>query len=95
MSPLVNSNAGSGRSPGWRKDQFAEAARVEALTRRVGLGLSAFHLHFRTETGLSPLQYPKPLRVQEARRLMLGDRLDAAEGAYRVGYENPSHFGRE
>ena len=56
---------------------------------------SAFHLHFKAVTGLSPLQYQKQLRLQEARRLMFAARLEAAEAAYRVGYESPSQFGRE
>jgi AraC-like DNA-binding protein len=43
-------------------------------------------------TGLSPLQYQKRLRLQEARRLMLGERVEAA---YKVGYESPSQFSRE
>ena len=56
---------------------------------------SAFHLHFKRVTALSPLQYQKRLRLQEARRLMLADGTDAAEAAYRVGYESPSQFSRE
>jgi AraC-like DNA-binding protein len=56
---------------------------------------SALHLHFKNVTALSPLQYQKRLRLQEARRLMLGEKLDAAEAAFRVGYESPSQFGRE
>ena len=51
---------------------------------------SAFHLHFKGMTALSPLQYQKRLRLQEARRLMLGEGLDAAEAAFRVGYDAPS-----
>ncbi|HJZ91967.1 MAG TPA: AraC family transcriptional regulator [Gemmataceae bacterium] len=56
---------------------------------------SAFHLHFRAMTAMSPLQYQKRLRLQEARRPMLGEGLDAASAAYRVGYESPSQFSRE
>jgi AraC-like DNA-binding protein len=59
------------------------------------MSLSGFHQHFKAVTGLSPLQYQKWLRLQEARRLMLGGGLDAAEAAYRVGYESPSQFSRE
>jgi AraC-like DNA-binding protein len=44
---------------------------------------------------MSPLQYQKQLRLQEARRLMLGEGLDAAQAAFRVGYESPSQFSRE
>ena len=56
---------------------------------------STLHHHFKAVTALSPLQYQKRLRLQEARRLMLGDGLDAAEAGYRVGYESPSQFSRE
>ena len=56
---------------------------------------SALHLHFKSVTAMSPLQYQKRLRLQEARRLMLGEGLDAAEAAFRVGYESPSQFSRE
>ncbi len=83
------------RAISWLKEHFAEAPRVEALAKRVGLSPSALHLHFKSVTGLSPLQYQKRYRLQEARRLMLSDGLDAAEAAFRVGYESPSQFGRE
>jgi AraC-like DNA-binding protein len=83
------------RAIGWLKEHFAEPARVDALAKHVGLSPSALHLHFKTVTGLSPLQYQKRFRLQEARRLMLSDGLDAAEAAFRVGYESPSQFGRE
>ena len=83
------------RAVGWLKEHFAEPLGVESLARRVGLRLSAFHQHFKGVTGLSPLQYQKRLRLQEARRLMLGEGLDAAEAGYRVGYESPSQFSRE
>jgi AraC-like DNA-binding protein len=83
------------RAIGWLKDHFAEPARVDALAKHVGLSSSALHLHFKAVTGLSPLQYQKRFRLQEARRLMVSEGLDAAEAAFRVGYESPSQFGRE
>ena len=79
----------------WLKDHFADTLRVESLAKRVGMSPSAFHLHFKGVTALSPLQYQKRLRLQEARRLMLGEGFDAAEAAFRVGYESPSQFSRE
>jgi AraC-like DNA-binding protein len=79
----------------WLRDNFADSLSVEVLAKRVGLSPSALHLHFKGVTGTSPLQYQKQLRLQEARRLMLGERLDAGEAAFRVGYESPSQFGRE
>jgi AraC-like DNA-binding protein len=79
----------------WLKDHFAEPLRIEWLAKHVGMSPSAFHLHFKSMTALSPLQYQKRLRLQEARRLMLGEGLDAAEAAFHVGYESPSQFSRE
>jgi AraC-like DNA-binding protein len=79
----------------WLKDHFSEPLSIEDLAAQVRMGASAFHQHFKAVTALSPLQYQKQLRLQEARRLLLGEGLDAAEAAYRVGYESPSQFSRE
>lgn len=79
----------------WLNEQFAKPLSIEALAKRVGMSPSAFHLHFKGVTALSPLQYQKRLRLQEARRLMMREGLDAGEAAFRVGYESPSQFGRE
>lgn len=79
----------------WLKQHFTDPLRVEFLAKKVRMSPSAFHLHFKEVTGMSPLQYQKRLRLQESRRLMLGDGIDAAAAAYRVGYESPSQFSRE
>jgi AraC-like DNA-binding protein len=79
----------------WLKDHFAEPLRIEALAREVRLSPSALHRYFKAVTAMSPLQYQKRLRLQEARRLMLGDGLDASEAGFRVGYGSPSQFSRE
>jgi AraC-like DNA-binding protein len=79
----------------WLVGHFADPLRIESLARQAQMSLSGFHQHFKVVTGLSPLQYLKRLRLQEARRLMLGEGLDAAEAAFRVGYESPSQFSRE
>jgi AraC-like DNA-binding protein len=44
---------------------------------------------------MSPLQYQKWLRLNEARRLMLMEHLDATTAAFQVGYASPSQFSRE
>lgn len=79
----------------WLRDHFSEPLSVTELARQVRMSPSAFHQHFKTVTALSPLQYQKRLRLQEARRLLLGEGLGAAEAAFRVGYESPSQFSRE
>ena len=83
------------RAVRWLREHFAEPLRVEDLAGHAGMSPSALHLHFKNVTALSPLQYQKRLRLQEARRLMIGEGLDAGEAAFRVGYESPSQFGRE
>jgi AraC-like DNA-binding protein len=79
----------------WLRDHFAEPLKIESLAEKLKMSPSAFHLHFKEVTAMSPLQYQKRLRLQEARRLMLGDGCDAAKAAYQVGYESPSQFSRE
>ncbi|PNY38485.1 AraC family transcriptional regulator CmrA [Rhodopirellula baltica] len=79
----------------WLKDHFADPLRIESLAEQVGLSTSSFHQHFKNVTTMTPLQYQKRMRLQEARSLMIGEKLDAAEAAFRVGYESPSQFSRE
>jgi AraC-like DNA-binding protein len=75
--------------------RFAEPLKVQALARMVHMSLSSFHEHFKAVTSMSPLQYQKLLRLQEARRLMLAGHLDAKVAAREVGYVSPSQFSRE
>jgi len=77
-----------------RRD-FDQPLRIEQMARELGMSVSGFHHHFKAVTGMSPLQFQKRLRLQEARRLMLSEDLDAASAAYRVGYRDASHFSRE
>jgi AraC-like DNA-binding protein len=77
-----------------RKD-FDQPLRIEDIARELRMSVSGFHHHFKTVTAMSPLQFQKQLRLQEARRLMLGEDLDAAGAGYRVGYGDASHFTRE
>ena len=79
----------------WLKENFARPLRVTDLAAEVHMSTSTFHEHFRTLTAMSPLQYQKWLRLNEARRLMLAEHLDAASAALQVGYESPSQFSRE
>lgn len=83
------------RAVQWLSTHFVEPLRVDALAKLAGMSSSGLHLHFKNVTSMSPLQYQKRLRLQEAKRLMVGEHLDAAEAAYKVGYESPSQFGRE
>ena len=59
------------------------------------MSVSSFHHHFKAVTAMSPLQFQKQLRLQEARRLMLSENLDATSAGYRVGYKDAAHFNRE
>lgn len=80
---------------GWLKNNFDRALSIEALASEVSMSISALHHHFKAATAMSPLQFQKQLRLQEARRLMLAEGFDAATAGSRVGYESPSQFSRE
>jgi AraC-like DNA-binding protein len=77
------------------RQNFDQPLRIDDIARDLGMSISGFHAHFKTVTAMSPLQFQKQLRLQEARRLMLNENLDAAEAGFRVGYEDASHFNRE
>ena len=77
------------------RHDFDKPLRIDNLAHDLGMSPSTFHEHFKAVTALSPLQFHKQLRLQEARRLMLGEDLDASSAAFRVGYEDASHFSRE
>ncbi|MCF4114900.1 MULTISPECIES: AraC family transcriptional regulator [Dethiosulfovibrio] len=79
----------------WLRRNFADQIKMDELASRSGMSQSTFHHHFRSVTAMSPLQFQKRLRLNEARRLMLTERLDAATAAFQVGYESPSQFSRE
>jgi AraC-like DNA-binding protein len=83
------------RAIDWLKARFAEPLSVDDLAARAQMSTSSFHHHFRQLTAMSPLQYQKWLRLNEARRLMLTEHLDASSAAFEVGYESPSQFSRE
>lgn len=83
------------RAIDWLKTNYAQSLKVEELAARVQMSPPTFHHHFRQLTAKSPLQYQKWLRLNEAKRLMLSEHVDAANAAFKVGYESPSQFSRD
>jgi AraC-like DNA-binding protein len=79
----------------WMKNNFASRLSIDKLAAYTGMSTSTFHHHFRALTAMSPLQFQKKLRLNEARRLMLTENFDATTAALQVGYESPSQFSRE
>ncbi len=79
----------------WLRAHYAEPASIEVLADMAGMGVSTFYHHFNAITRMSPLQYQKQIRLHEARRLLLTERLDAGTTAFRVGYESVTQFSRE
>jgi AraC-like DNA-binding protein len=79
----------------WLRKDFNQQLRIEKIARDLGMSISSFNHHFRALTAMSPLQFQKQLRLQEARRLMLSEGLDATRAGSHVGYSDPSHFTRE
>ena len=52
------------------------------------MSVAGFYHQFKSVTAMSSLQFHKQIRLQEARRMMLGEDLDATSAGLRVGYEN-------
>lgn len=77
-----------------RRD-FDQPLRIDSLARELGMSVSGFHHRFKAITAMSPLQFQKQIRLQEARRVMLSESLDAASAGHRVGYDDASQFSRE
>lgn len=76
-------------------EDYAKPLRIDELARAISLSPSALHHQFKRVTAMSPLQYQKQIRLQEARRLLIAESLEAADVSYKVGYESPSQFSRE
>jgi AraC-like DNA-binding protein len=79
----------------WLRAHFDHGVNVEEMAKLVNMSVTSFHRQFKAVTGMSPLQYQKTLRLQEARRLMLTTMLDAGSAGRRVGYVSASQFSRE
>jgi AraC-like DNA-binding protein len=77
------------------RTRYDEKVRVEELARAAGMSVTSFHRHFRAVTAMSPLQFQKRIRLQEARRMLLARDVDATRVSLDVGYESPSQFNRE
>jgi AraC-like DNA-binding protein len=93
---LANSGVfGVAKAVSWLRANFSQPMRVEELARLANMSVTSFHQHFKSVTSLSPLQYQKVLRLQEARRLMLSPMMDAGTASRNVGYVSASQFSRE
>jgi len=79
----------------WIRAHFAQPVTVDEMAASVHMSASSFHQRFKAVTSMSPLQYQKVLRLHEARRLMLFQRMDASDACRRVGHLSPSQFSRE
>ena len=77
------------------REAFDQPLRIDDIAQELGMSVSSFHHHFKAVTAMSPLQFQKQIRLQEARRLMLGEDLDVASAGYRVGYSDAAYFNRE
>ena len=77
------------------RENLDRPLRMENIAREIGMSVSGFHHHFKAVTAMSPLQFQKQMRLQEARRLMLSEDVDAATAGFRVGYGDPSYFSRD
>jgi AraC-like DNA-binding protein len=83
------------RAVGWIREHYRESFRVDDVARLAGMSASAFYRHFQAVTAMSPIQFQKQIRLQEARLLLAAHPGDVTGVGYRVGYDSPSQFSRE
>lgn len=83
------------RAIGWIRENFAQTLSVPHLANLAGMSSATFHRHFKAATGMTPVQFQKSLRLQEARRLLLAEGRDVARIGFAIGYDSPSQFSRE
>lgn len=95
IATLGDQSQRTAKAIAWIKDNYAKPLRVEELADIAGMGVSTLHHHFRALTAMSPLQYQKQIRLQEARARMSIQGLDVGSAALEVGYESASQFTRE
>jgi AraC-like DNA-binding protein len=95
IATLGDQSQRTAKAIAWIKDNYAKPLRVEELAEIAGMGVSTLHHHFRALTAMSPLQYQKQIRLQEARARMSVHGLDVGSAAFEVGYESASQFARE
>jgi AraC-like DNA-binding protein len=86
---------GVAKAVSWLRSNFSQQMKVEDLAELAHMSGSSFHQHFKSVTSMSPLQYQKVLRLQEARRLMLSKMMDVSTASSHVGYVSASQFSRE
>ncbi|WP_241094863.1 helix-turn-helix domain-containing protein [Pseudomonas viridiflava] len=79
----------------WMREHYRQGCRIDDIAELAGMSRSTFHAHFKAVTSMSPLEFRSQLRLQEARRLMVAEAVDAAGAGYQVGYESPSQFSRD
>lgn len=79
----------------WLKENYADAVKIDELAKIAGMSVSSFHTYFKKMTAMSPLQFQKTLRLQEARQLMFAKMMDISHASFEVGYSSSSQFSRE
>jgi AraC-like DNA-binding protein len=79
----------------WIRNHFADGFMVDELAHNVGMSPSSFHQHFRAVTGMTPIQYQRRVRLQEARKSLLLDSIDIGEASFNVGYQSHSQFSKD
>lgn len=77
------------------RSRYAGAVRIEALSEAAGMSVTSFYRHFRAVTGLTPIQFQKQLRLQEARARLMAGGMSVADIGFSLGYDSPSQFSRE
>ncbi|MEP5153644.1 AraC family transcriptional regulator [Planktotalea sp.] len=67
---------------------------IDDLATRAGLSRAVFHRKFKQVTAMSPIQFVKTMRINNA-AMKISEGMTVSEAALDVGYISPSQFSRE
>lgn len=77
------------------KNNFSDSINIASIAKKMQISEATLYQNFKKVTSISPLQYQKKIRLEEAKNMLISQNISAHEVAYNVGYENPSQFSRE
>jgi AraC-like DNA-binding protein len=65
---------------------------VEKLTEQVGISRAQLHRKMKEITGISAGDFIRNLRLEQAARLIVENKINVTQVAYAVGFNNQTHF---
>lgn len=81
-----------GRAVALMKREFGEKLPLADMAREANMSPSFFHRVFLEQTGVTPHEYLTRIRLDHARKLLLGSGMSIAEISFACGFSNQSYL---